>query len=357
MSMDYTQDFIDEVKGCGRSAALTEAMRKLDNTEMYIGSLEGAKWKPTSAAYFFARGSRFDMADVVDFSEATNASYMFAYNPDMVTVPDNLSDIDTSLFAEFDHVFAGCDALVSTPDWNTKNVASFEYAFQQCYDLATVPNWDTSGCENFCGMFYSCQSLTDIPELNTSKGVNFSQMFFGCSSLTTIPVLDTSKGTTFSSTFMSCKRLTTAPEWDTSKATTLYRMYYSCESLVTVPGVDVGSADYTQTNNVSGMFYNCFALTNLNIYNVRASLTIGSGTKYGHLLTVDSLVHTIQELCTVGVTQTLTMGSANKAKINNLYCRIIDDTNEKKTMELCESTDEGAMTLEEYAFAKNWSIA
>ena len=54
--------------------------------------------------------------------------------------------------------------------------------------------------------------------------------------------------------------------------------------------------------------------------------------------------------------QTLTIGSANLEKIAGLYCRITDDTNEKKTMELCESTDEGAMTLVDYALEKGWNI-
>ena len=54
--------------------------------------------------------------------------------------------------------------------------------------------------------------------------------------------------------------------------------------------------------------------------------------------------------------QPLTIGSANLEKIAGLYCRITDDTHEKKPMELCESTDEGAMTLHNYASEKNWLI-
>ena len=34
-----------------------------------------------------------------------------------------------------------------------------------------------------------------------------------------------------------------------------------------------------------------------------------------------------------------------------------DAAHEKKTMELCESTDAGAMTLTDYALTKGWSIA
>ena len=50
------------------------------------------------------------------------------------------------------------------------------------------------------------------------------------------------------------------------------------------------------------------------------------------------------------------MGGTNLAKIADLYCKVTDDANEKKPMELCESTDEGAMTLTAYAALKNWQL-
>ena len=187
---------------------------------------------------------------------------------------------------------------------------------------------DTSNGTNFNSMFYNCSNLTIVPKLNTSKGTDFSGMFFSCRSLTSIPDLDTSNGTIFDSMFYNCSNLTAIPKLNTSNGT-----------------------------NFKNMFQNCSSLTNLVLYNIRKSITIGSGTSYGHLLTVDSLVHTIQELCTASSSQTLTMGSANLNKIANIYCKVIDGSNEKKTMELCESTDEGAMTLTAYAALKNWNLA
>jgi hypothetical protein len=85
-------------------------------------------------------------------------------------------------------------------------------------------------------------------------------------------------------------------------------------------------------------------------------MQIASGSTYGHLLTVDSLVGIIQELVNVNASKTLTIGAANLAKLNGLYCKVIDDTTEKITMELCESTDEGAITLKEYAALKRWTL-
>ena len=151
--------------------------------------------------------------------------------------------------------------------------------------------------------------------------------------------LDTSNSTSFSYMFSECGNLTTIPELDTSKGEKFTYMFRSCKSLTTIPKLDISNG-----YEFTAMFASCAALTNLYLYNIRRSIQIGSGTSWGHLLTVDSLVHTIKELCASKYSNTLTIGSANLEKIAGLYCRITDDTNEKKTMELCESTDEGAIT-------------
>ena len=178
-------------------------------------------------------------------------------------------------------------------------------------------------------------------------------MFYFCHEITTIPELDTSNGTDFSGMFRECKKITSIPELDTSKGTGFDDMFYQCYALVTIPKLDLNNASSGNTINI---FHYCKALTNLTLYNIREDIQIGSGTSWGHLLTVDSLVHTIKELCTVTSTKTLTMGATNLAKIADLYCKITDDTNEKLTMELCESTDEGAMTLADYASLKGWQL-
>ena len=71
----------------------------------------------------------------------------------------------------------------------------------------------------------------------------------------------------------------------------------------------------------------------------------------------DKLVHMVKELCKVSETRTLTIGSINLSKITHLYCRVINDSNEKITMELCDNSCEGAITLIEYAALKNWVIS
>jgi hypothetical protein len=94
---------------------------------------------------------------------------------------------------------------------------------------------------------------------------------------------------------------------------------------------------------------------------------VGSGTSYGHLLTVDSLTHLIYELIKQSSSRTLTVGTANLAKLAGVYVKAIDITDEmraeddlideKKPFVVCESTDDGAMLITDYASTiKNWTI-
>ena len=151
--------------------------------------------------------------------------------------------------------------------------------------------------------------------------------------------------------FKDGRRLEQLDKLDFSGTTTMISMFDGCSSLTTIPQMDMSNV-----TNTSSMFKVCRNLTNLDLRNIKINLQIGSGTSWGHLLTVDSLVNTIKELLTQTSYKTLTMGTANLEKIANLYCKIIDDTDPKKTMELCESTEEGAMTLIDYAQLKKWNI-
>lgn len=166
-----------------------------------------------------------------------------------------------------------------------------------------------------------------------------------------IDKFDFSETTNMRSMFYNCSELTIIPQMDTSNVTDMRSMFYNCNSITTIPQMNT-----SKVTDMDSMFYNCSKLTNLDLRNIKVNLQIGSGTSWGHLLTVDSLVNTIKELVTQTSYKTLTMGTANLEKIANLYCKIIDNTDPKKTMELCESTEEGAMTLTDYAQLKKWNI-
>lgn len=287
----------------------------------------GEEFVITDFSYFCYKDARLSLLDKIDTSKGTDFSGMFSYSTKN-SVDYYTKNLDTSNGEKFIEMFAFSTAYNSQP-----------------------PLFDTSKGITFYSMFYNCQRIQSIPLYDTSNGIRFDDMFYGCQVLTTIPELNVSKGVSFDGTFNGCKALTTVPDLNTSNGEDFETMFYNCTSLVAIPKLDL-----TKARTVSYMFYNCSALANLYLYNIRKTIQIGSDTSWGHLLTVDSLVHTIKELCTVTKSQTLTIGPANLEKIAGLYCRITDDTNEKKPMELCESTDEGAMTLSDYASEKNWLI-
>lgn len=228
-----------------------------------------------------------------------------------------------------------------------------------CYNgvrVDCIKNIDTSECTKFTDMFLNASTITSIPEFDTSSGVEFKEMFKGCNALTTINMakLHTGECEDLRNVFQDCYVLTAVPKLDTSSCTNFSGMFDYCKALTDVEDIDMSRATYT-----SQMFRYCESLANLRLYNLRCSVAL-QGDNYGKVwecpLTVDSIVHTIKELCKVENQQTLTIGSTNLAKIAALYCRVTDDTTEKIDMELCESTDTGAMTLSAYAALKNWAL-
>lgn len=333
-------------------------------------------------SYFFADGVHQEYVGKIDTSEATKFNGMFYYFSQYPSntkwVATKIPELDTRNGLDFSAMFTNNTDSTAFPKMNTSKGTNFKYMFSRCSALVKLEDGvvDTRSGENFEGMFNNCTKLTTIPSLDVGNGISFNKMFSGCKALQSIPLLNPSSGTTFSEMFAQCSKLTGIPDMDVSNGTNFYYMFNGCSALTgpirlnTSKGVDLQSMfsacsnlhtveiDLASAQNyLTNLFFNCTNLKNLTLYNIRLSLQIGSGTSWGHLLTVDSLVHTIKELCTVTSSKTLTMGSANLEKIAGLYCKITDDTNEKKTMELCESTDEGAMTLADYAAEKGWSFA
>ena len=143
---------------------------------------------------------------------------------------------------------------------------------------------------------------------------------------------------------------------DTSNVTNMSNMFNGCTQLTTVPLFDTSNV-----GDMGNMFKGCAKLTEVWIKNIKVNLQVGSGTSWGHLLTVDSLVHLCQELVNVGSSRTLTVGSANLTKLASVYVKLTvpeaEDTTGKLPCEVCESTDEGAMLIEDYIALKHWQLA
>lgn len=195
---------------------------------------------------------------------------------------------------------------------------------------------DTENATSFENMFSYCEKLQTVPLFDTSKGTNFARMFGSDDNLKALPLFDTSKGTKFSYMLLECYALQTVPEFDFRSGTT----FTSC-------------------------FAFCSALTNCLIKNIKADLAV-SGSTYGHLLTLESLIHLIYELRNTGSSKTLTISSVNLEKLASTYVKLVEITDEMRAEDdlidekmpfvVCESTDEGAMLITDYPQLKNWIL-
>jgi hypothetical protein len=129
-------------------------------------------------------------------------------------------------------------------------------------------------------------------------------------------------------------------------------------------------AETVKTNpnrfKLTNLFFNCKAIKNLTFRNIPVSLQVGSGTSWGHLLTLDSLLGVIYETVNMNTPLELTVGSANLEKLSSVYVKLKPITDEmratdilvenKLPFEVCDSTDTEAMTISEYLSLKNWTI-
>ena len=201
---------------------------------------------------------------------------------------------------------------------------------------------------------------------DTAKVRMMNNMFENCASLKTVPLFDTSAVNNMAYMFKDCTSLESIPSFDTHNNLCWYGTFSGCSSLEEVPALDFGK----NNNSFMGTFAGCTSLKNCWITNIRGySLTVGSGTNYGHLLTVESLLHLCKELISnsSSSTLTLTIGSANLTKLADVYVKLIEVTDEmiaedsnierKKPFEVCESTDEGAMLIIDYVTLKKWKLA
>lgn len=207
------------------------------------------------------------------------------------------------------------------------------------------------------------EDLRNVLEYNdTENCTDYYGLFSGMRKLKYVPLLNTKKGTSMNYLFNNCEVLIEVPNFDFSSCTIMQYAFAACKTLTEIPSLDVRNVF-----SFSGAFNLCTNLTEIWVKNINAALTVGSGSSYGHLLKVECLIHLIYELRYRTATRTLTMGNVNLEKLANVYVRLVEITDgmraeddlidEKLPFEVCESTDEGAIQIVEYAKLKNWNIA
>lgn len=281
-----------------------------------------------------------------------------------------LANLDTSEVTTMTRMFYNCSSmqLVDVSNFKTDKVQSADYMFDGCSLLESldVSNFKTGNMTTLRNMFNGCSALEslDVSNFEIIPNANTSSMFSGCKKLKTLIANVLKTGSSAGYMFYNNNVLQSIPELETSNASNFSWMFNNCNSLETIKTIDLINA-----TNVSAMFDFCKSLKNLTLKNIKISLILGNSTNFGHLLTNESLINTIKELwdLTGQTSQKLTMSAVVKGNLNNIYVKLVDVTDEmlaqdqyagnKKPCVVCESTDEGAMTLTEYATSKNWAIA
>ena len=357
-----------------------------------------------SLAYEFYNytGTDYSILDGVDTSKVESFSRMFFGNTNMTTLPEldysglqnTYKDMDymcsggckylknavitLKVPTKMDYVFDTQSYTVFTNLTLTINNTNYITSLRGCFNYSRINTinetntLDLINCLNLSNAFTSCRFYGNnktLTLLNTQNVQQWSSAFDN-SNIENINELDFSGALSnnyHSGVFYNCNYLKEIHIKNTSNIKNFPQSFQGCAVATTIETVDM-----LNMTNVTSLFTGCAKLENLTLKNIKVNLQIGSGTSWGHLLTNESLLNTAKELWdntnnALGGARTLTMATASKTNIQSIYVKLITPTaeqeaedpyiNNKKPCVECASTDEGAMTLEEYIISKGWAIA
>lgn len=342
---------------CDNMKSLAYEFQYYTGTDLSI--LEGLNTSQvTDISYMCSGCNNITEIPAIDTSNVENMSFAFSNNSKVT----DFSWLNTENITNLYNTFAGCSSLKSL-EVDTSKVTNMGATFSG--SGITSLNLDLSNCTSATQM---CQN-TPIKTLtlsNTGLIKDFSSFCYRADDLGEISPLDLSSCTNFGSAFymdtFGSHPLKEVHISNSGKVTNFSASFRNCSNLETIETIDL----YSHTSGLSNMVQGCNNLTNLTVKNVRMSqLTINVSN-----LTVDSLVNTIKELwdySTSTSTYRLVMATTNLAKLENVYVKLITPTAEqiaqdqyiesKMPCEVCESTDEGAMLITEYAVMKGWTLS
>ena len=219
-----------------------------------------------------------------NMNNITNVRYMFSECSQLLSISDDISNMDMTKFNDISNMFYKCSSLKSLPDiskWNISNINNIKEIFDGCKSLSLLPDiseWNVSNVTNINSMFHSCESLKSLPDIskwNTSKVTNMGFLFCVCESLKSLP--DISKWNTYNvknmrAIFGYCKSLLSLPDiskWNIDNVTNMNEMFNECKSLKSLP--DISNWNTSNVTDMDWMFYYCSSLSllpDLNKWNI-----------------------------------------------------------------------------------------
>lgn len=299
-----------------------------------------------------------DILKYSDTSNVTSMSYMFFNCTNLEKVPL----LDTSKVTNMQYMFRGCSKLIDVPLFDTSELTDISYMFENCYSLCNFPTFDTSKVTTMNSAFSGCTKLTSIPQFNTSNVKYITHAFEGCTGLKNFPSIDFKLVNTCNAMFNSCTNLKSVGRLESINMQSCNLMFISCSNLTTVSHLD-----FRNVIACTSIFNGCTNLTDCHIVNIKTNIQVSNNNSYGKKLSLDSLISLIGELIDVNASRKLTIGGTNLSKISNVYVRLIDITDDMRSedefidsklpFEVCKSTDEGALRIQDYVSLKNWTIA
>ena len=256
----------------------------------------------------------------LDTNKVTDMSSMFAKSNGVVD--DHIAGLDTANVTDMSSMFEGIDSYVDQPKDVTLNLSNFKTShvtnmsrmfadikqlkslkFSSLFDTATVTNmagmfagdaqlanldltnFDTSHVVDMSQMFMDMAALTNLnwsDGFKTSQVTDVSSMFKGVSQLAALDLhnFDTSRVVNMSQMFMDMAALTNlnwSDGFKTGQATDMSSMFKGVSQLA---ALDLHNFDTSHVVNMSQMFMDMAALTNLNLATFKTGQVTDMGSMF-----------------------------------------------------------------------------
>lgn len=213
-----------------------------------------------------------------DTSNVTDMQYMFSWDENITSL--DVSNFDTSQVTNMSSMFFSCENLteLDVSNFDTSNVTSFYCLF--AYSGITsidLSNWNISKANNFYNFFSSCNDLESVNLDNWVLEIVPNGFFSGAYNIKTMSMKNwvlpsNSNGYLFGN--MALYESSSVEEidvtgWDVSRYSSFYRLFDDLRKLKRIIGLETW--DTSNVTNMSGMFYNCYALVDFDISNLDIS--------------------------------------------------------------------------------------
>jgi len=213
-------------------------------------------------------------------------------------------------------MFNGCTALESAPTFNITAVGNecCKQMFKDCISLTSFQSTGDITADSTCYAFYEemfagCKTLVSVPDLDLKKLGDYAckSMFSGCSVLETvngsIKLTESSRYQTFYQMFFNCSDLTSAPtlSFDASGSQSCYRMFRNCGKLTSVGGNGITSSS-ADSYIFQEMFYGCSSLASVPELNITGIGVGGCSNMFNKCKALTSVTGSITINSTEGYT-------------------------------------------------------